>query len=94
MRKCIAFCPDRTHTRRWVPCTKRATHGSAVCEMHADSLAGIVFGLGVLVSQAIAKTTAFGSHESPDEQDFAEPEDAPSNGKSKNTTRRPGTLIQ
>ena len=62
--------------------------------MHADSLAGIVFGLGVLVSQAIAKTTAFGAHESPDDQDFAEPEDAPSNGKPKSATRRPGTLIQ
>jgi hypothetical protein len=94
MRKCIAFCPDRARTRRWVPCSKRATHGSAVCEMHADSLAGIVFGLGVLVSQAIAKTTAFGSPDAVGEQDFAEPEDAPQNRKSKSNARPPGTLIQ
>jgi hypothetical protein len=55
MRKCIAFYPGTRNSRPWVPCPRRAAYNSALCRTHADSLGGIIFGLGILVSPAIVR---------------------------------------
>jgi hypothetical protein len=58
MRKCIAYCVGGSAQRPWIPCPRGAVFGSALCRTHADAVAGVSYGLGVLTTPSLPPTTA------------------------------------
>jgi len=82
VRKCIAFYHGGRNRPRWLPCPGHAAHHSALCRAHADALSGVVYGLGVLLAPALAKSRGQSSGQSAEPSpgqsfdEFAQQEDS------------------
>jgi hypothetical protein len=58
MRNCIAYCPGGKNQGRWIPCPRRAALNAALCQVHANALTGVLYGLGVLFRSAVSEAAS------------------------------------